>query len=285
MSESTLRYRAVPVQQGQTTLYMFSASAKTLDEILEINQRDPDKQQGYQRTLSESRIRSISDFVDGHSQIAPAIVVSLVGATYDARSGFLSVPRRPDAGWVIDGQHRLKGASQAEATVELAVVAFLDLEIERQIFQFVTINRTAKGVPTSLYYDLLQHLPPSKTPVERAREKAADIAHELTRDEESALFNRITVSPPRSGHSISLNNFVRKVSHLIQDEPARSPISTFTIKDQTRIIDNYFRGLRESEPELFRYTPTIVFRTLRIRRFAQLFLHFVQLDINSLQSF
>ena len=36
------------------------------------------------------------------------------------------------------------------------------MDIDDQVFQFVTINRTAKGVPTSLYYDLLKHLPPSK---------------------------------------------------------------------------------------------------------------------------
>jgi DGQHR domain-containing protein len=172
------------------------------------------------------------------------------------------IPNRPDSGWVIDGQHRLAGATNSDVDIELAVVAFLDLDLDRQIFQFVTINKTAKGVPTSLYYDLLRHLPPSKTPAEKAREKSADIAQQLTRDEESPLFNRITVSSPRPGQSLSLNNFVRKVAPLIQDDPARSPISTFNVTEQTKIIDNYFRGLREYDPQLFRYSPTVVFRTL-----------------------
>ena len=250
------------MKQGQTTLYVFAAPAKTLDTVLEINQRESDKDIGYQRTLSESRVRSISDFVHKKNEIPTAIVVSLRDATFDRASSELLIPNRPDSGWVIDGQHRMAGATNTDVNIDLAVVAFLDLELDRQIFQFVTINKTAKGVPTSLYYDLLRHLPPSKTPAEKAREKAADIAHQLTRDEESPLFNRITVSSPRPGQSLSLNNFVRKVAPLIQDDPARSPISTFNVTEQTKIIDNYFRGLRESDPQLFRYSPTVLFRTL-----------------------
>ena len=262
MAKDSLRYRAVAVKQNRSTLYVFAAPAKILETFLEINQREPDKDIGYQRTLSESRVRSIADFVHKKHEIPTAIVVSLRDATFDPKSSELSIPKQPDSGWVIDGQHRLAGATNSDIDIELAVVAFLDLDLDRQIFQFVTINKTAKGVPTSLYYDLLRHLPPSKTSAEKAREKSADIAHQLTRDEESPLFNRITVSSPRPGQSLSLNNFVRKVAPLIQDEPARSPISTFNVTEQTKIIDNYFRGLRECDPQLFRYSPTVVFRTL-----------------------
>ena len=241
---------------------MFSAPAKKLYQILTINERDSDKDQGYQRTLSTSRIHSISDFVNKKNEIPPAIVVSLRNAEFDINANVLSIPDRSDSGWVIDGQHRLVGASEADIAIDLAVVAFLDLDIDRQIFQFVTINRTAKGVPTSLYYDLLKHLPPSKTPAEEAREKATDIAQELRRNEESPLFNRITVLAPKAGRTLSLTNFVRKVAPLIQNDPARSAISPYNVAEQAKIIDNYFRGLREHDPDLFRYAPSIVFRTL-----------------------
>ena len=127
---------------------------------LEINERDSDKDEGYQRTLSTSRVRSISDFVDRKRTIAPAIIVSLKkDAKFDKDAGELLIPKQANSGWVIDGQHRLAGAAKASEDIELGVVAFLDLDIESQIFQFVTINRTAKGVPTSLYYDLLKYLP------------------------------------------------------------------------------------------------------------------------------
>ena len=262
MNHDVLRYRAVPVRQHGGTLYVFSAPAKDLFDVLAINERDSDKDHGYQRALSVSRIRSISDFVDGRHEIAPAIVVSLHHATFDEDTAEILIPKRDSAGWVIDGQHRLVGATRATIRIDLPVVAFLDLDLDRQIFQFVTINRTAKGVPTSLYYDLLKHLPPSKKPAEIAKDKAADIAHDLRRSEESPLFNRVTVATPKPGHTVSLTNFVRKVSPLIQNEPARSPISSYNVTEQTKIIDNYFRALREHAPQYFLHSPSIVFRTL-----------------------
>lgn len=262
MAKDILRYNAVPVKQHGRLLYLFSAPAKVLFEILAINERDSDKDEGYQRILSESRVRAISTFVDKKNIIAPAIVVSVKGATFNQATGELLIPRQPAAGWVIDGQHRLAGAWKSREDIELAVVAFLDVTVDDQIFQFVTINRTAKGVPTSLYYDLLQHLPPTKSPSEVAKEKAADIAHTVSRDEESPLFNRVTVVPPRPGQTVSLSNFVRKVSPLLQSSPSKSVISGYNVNEQTKIIDNYFKGLREHEPALFRNAASIVFRTL-----------------------
>ena len=263
MAKRTLRYRSIPVKQHDYVLYLFSAPAKVLFDILEINERDSDKDEGYQRTLSTSRVRSISDFVDRKRTIAPAIIVSLKkDAKFDKDAGELLIPKQANSGWVIDGQHRLAGAAKASEDIELGVVAFLDLDIESQIFQFVTINRTAKGVPTSLYYDLLKYLPPTKKPGEIAKDKAVDIAHALRHDEASPLFNRITIVPPKPGQTISLTNFVRKVAPLVQTDPAKSPISFYNLREQTKIIDNYFKGLREYEPPLFRHSPSIVFRTI-----------------------
>ena len=255
-------FPSTPVNQHDDVLYLFSAPSKVLFDILDINRRDPDKEAGYQRTLSRSRVRSISEFVDQRRTIAPAIVVSLEGARFDARTRKLYIPKQVGSGWVIDGQHRLVGAAKASREIELPVVAFLDLDVDRQIFQFVTINRTAKGVPTSLYLDLLKHLPRTKKPAEIAKDKAADIADGLRKDEESPLFSRITIVPPKPGQTISLVNFVRKVAPLVQTDPVRSPISAYTLPEQRKIIDNYFRGLREYEPQLFRYSPSIVFRTV-----------------------
>ena len=285
MAEEFLRYRSTPVKQHDRVFYLFSAPAKVLFDILDINQREPDKDEGYQRTLSGSRIRSISDFVDQRHSIAPAIVVSLQGARFDKNTGELFIPSRSGSGWVIDGQHRLAGARNASKDIELPVVAFLDLDLDNQIFQFVTINRTAKGVPTSLYFDLLRHLPPSKKPGEIAKDKASDIANELKKDEESPLFNRITIVPPKPGQTISLTNFVRKVAPLVQTDPVRSPISAYTLPEQKKIIDNYFRGLREHDRQFFRYSPSIVFRTVGFGALLNALSTFFSLALRQYQGF
>ena len=285
MAEQLLRYRSTRVIQHDRVSYLFAAPAKILFEILDINQREPDKDEGYQRILSESRVRSISDFIDQHHTIAPAIVVSMHGAQFDQNAEELLIPNRSGSGWVIDGQHRLAGAAKASNDIELPVVAFLDLELEKQIFQFVTINRTAKGVPTSLYLDLLKHLPLTKKPGEIAKDRAADIANALRRDEESPLFNRITIVPPRPGQTISLTNFVRKVAALVQTDPVRSPISSYTLPEQKKIIDNYFKGLREHDPQYFRYSPSIVFRTIGFGALINAFSTLFSLALRHYQGF
>ena len=255
-----LRFRCLPVRQHQTTFYLFAAPAKVLYALLQINQRSSEKDEGYQRILSAARVKSVSKFVEERKVMAPAIVVTLQNARFDATQEELVIPESDAAGWVIDGQHRLAGAKEASVDLDIPVVAFLGLELDEQIFQFVTINQTAKGVPRSLYYDLLKHLPPQKRPADVAKERAADIANQLKRNEESPLYNRITVVPPQAGRTISLNNFVRKVAPLIQID--KTPISGFSLHEQSRIIDNYFRGLREHDPSLFRQSPSMVFRTL-----------------------
>lgn len=253
-------FQTIRATQQEQELFIFSGSARLLYSFLSINEREPDKDKGYQRVLSKSRVRSIADFVDKKESIAPAIVVSLDQAVFHPDTNTLSIPDVPNAGWVIDGQHRLVGAAKAQLDIELVVVAFLDLDYEKQIYQFVTINRTAKGVPTSLYHDLRQHLPPSKTAVEIAKDHASDMANELRRSEDSPFFNRITVNPPQPGRSISLTNFVRKVAPLIQE--GKSPISDFTLPEKTIVLNNYFAGLRMQDPELFRFAPSVVFRTI-----------------------
>ena len=260
MDARVLQMRCVPVQQHDKVFFFFAASAKTLFDILDIDEREPDKDKGYQRALSMARVRQITDFVKHKNILSPAIVVSLQGAEFDKDTYELNIPRSEHSGWVIDGQHRLVGAAKAEEDIQLPVIAFLDLDVEEQVFQFVTINRTAKGVPSSLYLDLRKYLPPSKKPADVAKDKASDIAQGLRHDDLSPFHGRITVTPPQAGHSISLTNFVRKVAPLIQEN--KSPISSFNVLEQTRIVDNYFRGLREHEPGMFRNAPSIVFRTL-----------------------
>lgn len=154
----------------------FSARASDLWKIVSINQKIEDKDEGYQRTLSASRVRRIKQYIEGGNALPTSILVSFDRFTLSEDGLTLTVPNHTGAGWVIDGQHRLAGAHEANKPIDLPVIAFLGLDVDEQIFQFVTINKEAKGVPTSLYYDLLKHLPPEKKPAEVAKEKAADIA-------------------------------------------------------------------------------------------------------------
>jgi DGQHR domain-containing protein len=176
-----------------------------------------------------------------------------------AKGDYITIPDQEDAGWVIDGQHRLAGAHQSKLEIEIVVVAFLGLAENEQINQFVTINREAKGVPTSLYYDLLKHLPTTTSDADVAKQRAVDIAHTLGQDNSSPFYQRIVIEAPKKGQ-MSLTNFVRKVSPLVIDKKGK--FHTYTLFEQLNIIDNYYRALEHVFSKAFSGGDAIFFKTL-----------------------
>ncbi|MGH7840942.1 MAG: DGQHR domain-containing protein [Candidatus Binataceae bacterium] len=257
-----LRFAAVELVQSETKLYFFKAKASVLYEMLSINRRIEDKDEGYQRALSPSRVNAITRYITLKRPIPGAIIVAFDEAKLNKEKGELSIPKGRDVGWVIDGQHRLAGgamAARAGADIEFAVVAFVGLSEQRQIEQFVTINREAKNVPTSLYLDLLKGLP-DKKPADSARERSADLATQLRRDEDSPFFERIVVTTsPRTGQ-ISLTNFVRKISpHVLS---GKGMLAVYTEREQLAVISNYYKGLQQVFQKEYDAKDSVFFKTV-----------------------
>jgi len=258
-----LKFTALEIQQGATKLYAFVTKASTLYNSFSINRRVEGKDEGYQRALSLSRVESITRYIaDKKKPIPGAIIVCIDNVSFQKKNNRLTVPAGNDVGWVIDGQHRLAGAEMAArqgVDVELPVVAFSGLTPKAQIEQFVTINREAKNVPTSLYLDLLHNLP-DKNPADAANERAADIATQLRRDEDSPFFERIAVTTsPKSGQ-ISLVNFVRKIGpHVTRD---KGILGAYTELEQCKVISNYYTAIAQVYSREFAAKDSIFFKTV-----------------------
>lgn len=253
-------FRCQRVRQDTNDLFIFAAPVKTIWELVEISRREPNKDKGYQRALSQSRVEAIAKYLKSGKPIPTGLVISFDEATVSADGSELKVPRRADAGWVIDGQHRLAGAHRSGLDIELAVVGFIGLGEERQIEQFVTINKEAKGVPSSLYLDLMKHLPTTKSATDIAKERAVDIATDLSRAEGSPFFGRIVVvTSPKRGE-LSLTNFVRKVYPLVH--PKSGTFSSYNVSEQQAILSNYYRALENVFPDSFDRVDSLFFQTL-----------------------
>lgn len=282
-----LKFAASELTQTGNKLYIFKASASVLFNALSINRRieSKDKDEGYQRVLSISRVQAIARYISQKKPIPGAIIVCFDTATFNKEKGELTVPAGTDVGWVIDGQHRLAGADMAarEGTdIELPVVAFIGLTEPRQIEQFVTINREAKNVPTSLYLDLLRNLP-DKNPAESAKERAADLATELRRDEESPFFQRIVVSTSPKAGQLSLTNFVRKIApHVLRD---KGILHLYTEREQLAVISNYYKGLRQVFPREFESKDSDFFKTVGFGALWNVFPTFFNLALKNQQGF
>lgn len=257
-----LRVPCMKLVQGHASvLYLFKYKASQLWELVSINRREPDKNDGYQRVLPNSRVKSLLGYIKDGNPIPNAIVVSFDRATFDDQSGELVIPKGKDVGWVIDGQHRLAGAYEASkdgVDIELPVVAFAGLSYDKQVEQFITINREAKGVPSSLVLDLLKDNP-RKRPGDMANERAADLAKSLRDDKESPLYNRIVIDAPSRGQ-ISLTNFVRKVNPLVHGETGL--LKDYYFEEQELILRNYFNAIRSVFAEEWAKPNTIFLRTI-----------------------
>ncbi|MEY2496018.1 MAG: hypothetical protein QOJ45_2510 [Verrucomicrobiota bacterium] len=195
----TLSFDCISVTQGKYTLAVFSISAAELWKIVTINKREPDKDKGYQRVLSEGRVGAISRYVQKGNCLPTSVLVTFDEGKFNREKSKITVPNLAEAGWIIDGQHRLAGIRASGVDMQVSVVAFLGLGEKEQITQFVKINREAKSVPASLYIDLLKHLP-DKTDAELAKERSADIATQLRKDEDSPFFGKIAMlGSPKPG--------------------------------------------------------------------------------------
>jgi hypothetical protein len=132
-------------------------------------------------------------------------------------------------------------------------------------------------VPTSLYLDLLHHLP-HKRPADVAKERATDLATQLRKDEESPFYERIVITtPPKSGQTISLTNFVRKISGLVA--PDKGFLSAYTELEQILIISNYYQGLRQVFPKEFEAKDSMFFKTLGFGALWNIFQMFFSLTV------
>jgi len=120
-------------------------SAKKLWDLVTINQRTEDKEEGYQRTLNAVRVRRIARYIDGGHVIPTSVLISFDKGRYDEVKRVLAVPENAKVGWVIDGQHRLAGSREAVRDITVPVVAFVGLSENEQIEFFVTIQPGAEG--------------------------------------------------------------------------------------------------------------------------------------------
>src|SRR5436189_5260360 len=115
------RYPCIKFDQGNYRCVLFSVSAKELFDLVKINRREEDKRRGYQRALQPERAAQIAKFIDSGQPIPTNIVVAFDHARLRNNSREIQIEKTDDAGWVIDGQHRLAGAYEAATDIELSV--------------------------------------------------------------------------------------------------------------------------------------------------------------------
>ncbi len=164
----TFSYQALSYSQRSPhpspSFVLFHAPATDIVKWADVDRLRPDNTRGAQRPLRELKVSKIARFFakDSRNTIPTAIVIALdkKAVTLDMKgvqrgqSGqgtvTITMSGQEKPGLIIDGQHRVFGASKYSETggppVNLNVVAFLGGDDSERAFQFVVINNSTTRV-------------------------------------------------------------------------------------------------------------------------------------------
>jgi len=267
-------------QNGQTLFY-FILSAKTIYNRFDVSRRIEDKEKGYQRSFSSSRIKQIARYIDKENGILPnSILVNLDAGkyTYDEKDQKLLLNEEGALGFIIDGQHRVWGAHEAKEDIILPVVATAGLDNVNQAKLFVKINQSQRGVPASLYLDLLnltdgviEDFDDEAVPAQR---RAIEIAKRLNEDEDSPLFELIRTTGD-SGRGIALSEFVNQAKEYV--DPKNGKLLNYGFEQQYSIFKIYFKAVKGVFLEQWDDEKSLILKTVGFGGLMEAFYEIFQL--------
>ncbi|MDH3313776.1 MAG: DGQHR domain-containing protein [Nitrosopumilus sp.] len=194
--EGNQKLDAIQFHIGDTVVFSFVQRVDILLKSCYVSRRR-DKQEGYQRTLEEGRIKSISNaIVSGKGLTFPnSILINTPTLKEDVSSpqprpklvkidfptGFCSCR-------IIDGQHRLLGFSQLSEDIQkryfLPVVAVQNYDLKDEILTFIDINSKQKRVDQNLILLLISGFDWDKSKHEKEYKIkiAVEVANKLNTD-------------------------------------------------------------------------------------------------------
>lgn len=166
-----LHAAAVRIKQKQPNVNLY-VTALPLKELLGRYQPDTyasDNPKGYQRPVTKSRLRQISEYLRSEEGMLPTSILLCIRQPHQARfeptgghtsggdAGILTVDADVPM-WVVDGQHRLYGLERALtkdkarwlADYPLPVVIVDGIDAYEEMRYFHVINTRHKGVPTDV---------------------------------------------------------------------------------------------------------------------------------------
>lgn len=194
---------------GKTRMFSFFVNPSFLLEVSYVARRELPSERYYQRIINKERLKKIAAYVNDGNFLPNNIIIAFgenvkkfvkfhelqtpvsfkqqliaFGVSY----GCLEFPKDYRSCWVIDGQHRLYSFIDVQKLVNVPVVAFQDLDIEKQCKIFLDINKFQKPVSADLVWDLNGDMIPSE-----ADGIISNVVKILNDDHTSSMFHKIYI--------------------------------------------------------------------------------------------
>ncbi|MEB3149765.1 MAG: DGQHR domain-containing protein [Sphaerospermopsis sp.] len=286
---TNLEIPAFKIVQNDIPMLLFITTAEVIYQRFDVSRRINDKVAGYQRSFLNSRIKTIKNYINQENGIIPnSILVNLDQDKYSylESENILNLNDSDSLGLIIDGQHRVKGSYEADPNFKLMVVATLGLSIKEQAKLFVIINQTQKGVPTSLYLDLMNLI---EGDIENyddegvsAERRATEIAIRLNETEESPLYELIRRTGD-AGFGISLSEFVNQIRDYV--EPRTGKLANYGFEQQYKIFEIYFRSIKAVFLEQWKDKESYILKTVGFGGLMKAFYEIFNLVTQKYQKF
>jgi DGQHR domain-containing protein len=255
-----MKYLAWNIGNGDVDCFVTVMNAKHLFNITEVSRADDNPTDGYQRLLSPKRAKSIAAYLDEGNIIPGAIILSTKEGcklNYNADNNSLALEDLASKLFVIDGQHRLYGASISEKDISLPVCIFSGLNLKQEVQYFLDINSNQVGVPKTLRIELLKFL----TEPESKESVLVRMFRELGDDIVSPLYGRIAPTSSVPG-KLSHVPFHSSLEKLIDS----GTLKNFDYEKKKTLIIHYLNAtstvLKELEGNDKRLATSVFFQAL-----------------------
>jgi DGQHR domain-containing protein len=277
---------AVPVKQAGQMLYVTSLPVTELidrDKFRTNVYHEGQKkdEQGYQREVAERHASKIATYLEGkgsksHANVLPgSILINSSPSKVNPRKskdGTVTIELNSYPYWIVDGQHRIRGAEIANKEREVKLQDY-DLPVVISEFGhleeaeiFATMNSTAKRVDTSLVQLLRRHFMFDED-VDYSQDQkiiweiaATSAALDIRKEKNSPWFSRITLAnekAPRGVFSIKQTSFVKSLKPIFSSGPYQTINPRDIAKktgDMTRAIKeivDFWNAVQKTFPEAF----------------------------------
>lgn len=221
-----------------------------------------DGPKGAQRGLNDSKVRSVSRYLEDEINTIPTAVIiaintlnSAVRKQQNKNTHTLKIEKSGKSfpGVVIDGQHRLMGVNAHDPKMHLNIVALITDNEDETAFQFLVINNKAAKVATDHIKALLAEKDDEdlKSRLQRARltvSRRYGFVQLANSDPESPFINQIDWATNRTGQKIVKPTAIETAVKEIQDR--RIP----EFEDNDALVEYFFtiwRTINATWPELW----------------------------------
>ena len=277
---ANVKLPAIRGEIGGEKFYSFVSTPRNLLKIAFINHQalnHPDGRPAYQRMISASRIKEIGEFIVKGGFFPTNILVNFSDAprfdlisnreNTDSRIkfGWLTLPSKYRSAWIIDGQHRLYGFSRltdAYLDQSLFVLAFENMNVQKEADLFVTINHKQKSVPKSLLVSLLADIRMgSGDPSTALSARASGVVRKLNIEKSSPLVRRFATPgvPPEPSQNLTISETVNGLRRsgligklsgkTLAPGPLMAATDEETVDRAASVLGAYFEKVREANPK------------------------------------